>query len=42
MLKPNKGNDIALLDIKDYSNSVEHLFKDPKKFLILDTDPTVT
>ena len=42
MLKPDKGNDIALLDIKDYSNSVEHLFKDPKKFQILDTDPTAT
>ena len=42
ILKPDKGNGIVLLDIKDYSNSVEHLFKDPKKFQILDTDPTVT
>ena len=41
-MKPDKGNGIVLLDIKDYSNSVEHLFKDPKKFQILDTDPTVT
>ena len=42
ILKPDKGNGIVLLDIKDYSNSVEHLFKDPKKFQVLDTDPTVT
>ena len=42
ILKPDKGNGIVLLDIKDYSNSVEHLFKDPIKFQILDTDPTVT
>ena len=42
ILKPDKGNGIVLLDIKDYSNSVEHLFKDPKKFQIVDTDPTVT
>ena len=42
ILKPVKGNGIVLLDIKDYSNSVEHLFKDPKKFQLLDTDHTVT
>ena len=42
ILKPDKGNGIVLLDIKDYSNSVEHLFKDRKKFQILDTDRTVT
>ena len=42
ILKPDKGNGIVLLDVKDYSNSVEHLFKDPKKIQILDTDPTVT
>ena len=42
ILKPDKGNGIVLLDIKDYTNSVEHLFKDPKKFQILDTDPIVT
>ena len=42
ILKPDKGNGIVLLDIKDYFNSIEHLFKDPKKFQILDTDPTVT
>ena len=41
-LKPDKGNGIILLDIKDYSSSVEHLFKDPKKFQIIDIDPTVT
>ena len=42
ILKPDKGNGIVLFDIKDYTNSVEHLFKDPKKFQILDTDPTIT
>ena len=41
-MKSDKGNGIALLDIKDYSNSVEHLFKDRKKFQIVDTDTTVT
>ena len=42
ILKPDKGDVIVLLDIKYYSNSVEHVFKNPKKFKILDTDPTVT
>ena len=32
ILKPDKGNGIVLLDIKDYSNSVEHVLKDPKNF----------
>ena len=41
-LKPDKGNGIVLFDIKDYTNSVEHLFKDAKKFQVLDTDPTMT
>ena len=40
ILKPDKGNGIVLLNIKDYSNSVEHSFKDPKKFQILEIDPT--
>ena len=31
-----------LIDIKDYTNSVEHLFKDLKKFEILNTKPTIT
>ena len=30
ILKPDKGNGIVLFDIKDYTNSIEHLFKDPK------------
>ena len=42
ILKPDKGNGIVIFDIKDYTNSVEHLFKDPKRFQILDTDPTIT
>ena len=42
ILKPDRGNGIVLFDTKDYTNSVEHLFKDPKRFQILDTDPTIT
>ena len=42
IMKPDKGNGTVLLDIKDYFDYVEHLYKDPKKFQILDTDPTVT
>ena len=42
ILKPDKGNGIVLLDIKDYTNSVKHLFEDPKKFQILDKDTTIT
>ena len=41
ILKPDKGNGIVLTDIKVYTFSVEHLFKDTKKFRILDTDPTI-
>ena len=41
ILKPDKGNGIVLFDIKDYINSVEHLFKDPKKSQILHTNPTI-
>ena len=33
---------MVLFVIKGYTNSVEHLFKDPKKFQILDVDPTIT
>ena len=29
---------IKVTDSKDYTNSVEHLLKDPKKFQILDAD----
>ena len=43
IVKPDKGNGIVLFDIKDYTNSVEHLFKEvSKKFQILDTDPAIT
>ena len=42
IMKPDKGNGTVLLDIKGYFDYVEHLYKDPKKFQILDTDPTVT
>ena len=40
--KPDIGNGIVLIDIKDYNNSAEQLFKDPKKIQILDTDLTIT
>ena len=42
ILKPDKGNGIVLFNMKDYTDSVEHLFKDRKKFQILNTDPTIT
>ena len=41
-LKPERGNGTVLFDIKDLTDSVEYLFKDQKKFQILDTDPTIT
>ena len=42
ILKPDKGNSIVLFNIKNYINSAEHLFKDPKRFQILHTKPTIT
>ena len=41
-MTPDKGNGIVLLHNKDHSDSAEHLFKYPKKFQLIDTDPTVT
>ena len=41
ILKPERGNGTVLFDIKDLTDSVEYLFKDQKKFQILDTDPTI-
>ena len=31
ILKPERGNGTVLFDIKDLTDSVEYLFKDPKK-----------
>ena len=42
ILKPGKGNGIVLFEIKDYTDSVVHLFKGRKNFQILDTNPTIT
>ena len=42
ILKSDKGNSIVLFNIRNYINSVDHLFKDPKKFQILHTNPTIT
>ena len=42
LLKQDKGNGIVLSNMKDYTDSVEHLFKDRKKFQILNTNPTIT
>ena len=42
ILNPDKSNGVVIINIKDYTNSVEHLFKDPKKFQILDSNPSIT
>ena len=42
LLKQDKGNGIVLFNMKDYTDSVEHLFKDRQKFQILNTNPTIT
>ena len=42
ILKLDKGNGIVLFEIKDYTDSVVHLFKGRKNFQILDTNPTTT
>ena len=42
MLKPNKGNEIVLLDINNYRTSVKHLFSDKSKFRKVENDPTFT
>lgn len=42
ILIPEKGYDIALFDVKHYTDSVEHLLKDPKEFQIPETDPTIS
>ena len=39
-MKPDKGNGMVLLNNKDYTESVENLFKDTKKFRILESDNT--
>ena len=41
-LKPERGNGIVLFDNKDYTDSAEHLFKDPEKFQFIYNDPTIT
>ena len=42
ILKPDKGQGIVLINKMDYYQSLERLFGDRKKFLVLDHDPTLT
>ena len=40
ILKPDKGNDVAVIDTTDYYESLNKLFSDTGKFRRLDADPT--
>ena len=42
IMKPDKGNDIVLLNKEDYANSMENLFIEKTKFKQLYSDPTMT
>ena len=41
ILKPDKGNDVVLINNIDYYQSLEHLFIDKKKFKQIEKDPTM-
>ena len=41
-MKPDKGNNVVLLNNKDYTTSVVKLFKDNKKFKNVESDLTIT
>ena len=41
ILKPDKGQGIALVNRNDYNNSLENLFNDTSKFQLLDVDRTI-
>ena len=40
LLNPDKGNGVIIMDIKDYIESVNHLFSDRTKFQIIKEGPT--
>ena len=42
LLSPDKGNGVVIMDIKDYKESMSHLFSDRQKFRTLAEDPTNT
>ena len=42
IMKPDKGNDIVLLNKEDYTSYMENLFTDKTKFKQLDSHPTIT
>ena len=42
ILKPEKGQEIFLINKTDYYQSLERLFGDTTKFHVLDHDPTLT
>ena len=41
VLKPDKGQDIVLINKTDYYQSLKRLFGDRKKFQVLDHDPSI-
>ena len=41
ILKPDKGQGIALVNRNDYNNLLENLFNDTSKFQLLDVDRTI-
>ena len=40
LLKPDKGNEIVLVNCLDYKNSVKQIFSDRTKFRKINEDPT--
>ena len=41
ILKPDKGQGIVLIDTTDYYKSMERLFNDTSKFILIHEDPTL-
>ena len=39
MIKPDKGNGVAILDRKFYSNAIEQIISDTSKYKMLNEDP---
>ena len=41
ILKPDKGQGVALIKKSDYKQSMERLFSDQRKFKVLNEDPII-
>lgn len=41
ILKPDKGNGIVIMNREDYEKEIFKIIQDPKKFKLVDKDPTL-